>query len=129
MWDFVWADKAQSALSAQTKFHIQKCDTCRSIFLIAKSHNFILTNGTAASMLIRIPKHAVKEVAACWPHRHRSDSRRCLTAAGRAGPGGRDTSLVTVRSRPWDEHAGGLHTRQPALDPMYMALHALRSTY
>jgi hypothetical protein len=29
MWNFIWADKAQLALSAQTNFHIQKCNTCR----------------------------------------------------------------------------------------------------
>jgi hypothetical protein len=31
MWNFVWKNKAQLALFPQTKFHIQKCDTCRSI--------------------------------------------------------------------------------------------------
>ena len=31
MWKFVWGNKAQLALFPQTKFHIQKCDTCRSI--------------------------------------------------------------------------------------------------
>jgi hypothetical protein len=33
MWNFVWGNrsKAQLALFPQTKFHIQKCDTCRSI--------------------------------------------------------------------------------------------------
>ena len=31
MWKFVWADKAQLALSDQTKFHIQKCNTYRYI--------------------------------------------------------------------------------------------------
>ena len=29
MWKFVWADKVQLALSARTKFHTQKCNTCR----------------------------------------------------------------------------------------------------
>ena len=29
MWNFVRADKAHQALSAHTKFQIQKCDTCR----------------------------------------------------------------------------------------------------
>jgi hypothetical protein len=31
MWNFVWADKALLFLSAQTKFHIQNCNTCRSV--------------------------------------------------------------------------------------------------
>ena len=31
MWNFVWKNEAQLALFPQTKFHIQKCDTCRSI--------------------------------------------------------------------------------------------------
>ena len=31
MWKFVWADKAQFALSAQTNFHIQKCNTFREL--------------------------------------------------------------------------------------------------
>ena len=31
MWNFVRKNKAQLALFPQTKFHIQKCDTCRSI--------------------------------------------------------------------------------------------------
>ncbi len=31
MWNFVWKNKAQLALFPQTKFHVQKCDTCRSI--------------------------------------------------------------------------------------------------
>ena len=31
MWNFVSADKAQLALSDETKFHIQKCNTCRYI--------------------------------------------------------------------------------------------------
>ena len=31
MWNFVSADEAQLALSAKTKFHIQKCNTCRDI--------------------------------------------------------------------------------------------------
>ena len=29
MWNFVSADKAPYGLSAETKLHIQKCDTCR----------------------------------------------------------------------------------------------------
>ena len=31
MWSFVSADKAQSAIFQGTKFHIQKCNTCRYI--------------------------------------------------------------------------------------------------
>ena len=31
IWNFVSADKAQLALSAETKLHIQKCNTCRDI--------------------------------------------------------------------------------------------------
>ena len=31
MWNFVWKNKAQLALFRQTKFHIQKSNTCRSI--------------------------------------------------------------------------------------------------
>ena len=31
MWNFAWKNKAQLALFPQTNFHIQKCNTCRSI--------------------------------------------------------------------------------------------------
>jgi hypothetical protein len=31
IWNFVWADKANLALSAQTKFHIQKYDSLKNI--------------------------------------------------------------------------------------------------
>ena len=31
MWNFIWADKAQLSLSAQTKFHIQKYDGLENI--------------------------------------------------------------------------------------------------
>ena len=31
IWNFVFADKAQLASSAETKLHIQKCNTCRDI--------------------------------------------------------------------------------------------------
>ena len=53
-WNCVSTDKAQSALSAETKFHIQKCDTCRykRIYREAKSQNFLLYNGTVLSKVV-----------------------------------------------------------------------------
>ena len=53
-WNCVSADKAQSALSAETKFHIQKCNTCRykRIYREAKSQNFLLYNGTVLSKVV-----------------------------------------------------------------------------
>ena len=53
-WNCVSADKAQSALSAETKFHIQKCNTCRykRIYREAKYQNFLLYNGTVLSKVV-----------------------------------------------------------------------------
>jgi hypothetical protein len=34
MWNFVSGLKARLALSAETKLHIQKCNTCRDILLV-----------------------------------------------------------------------------------------------
>ena len=53
-WKCVSADKAQLALSAETKFHIQKCNTCRykRIYREAKSRDCLLHNGTVLSKVV-----------------------------------------------------------------------------
>jgi hypothetical protein len=45
VWNFVAVDKSQLALSAETKFRIQKCNTSRylPIYREAKSRNLLLT--------------------------------------------------------------------------------------
>jgi hypothetical protein len=51
MWNFVWADKANGALSAQTKFHIQKCNTSRVLEILSPRIKF--HNGTVCILKYR----------------------------------------------------------------------------
>jgi hypothetical protein len=44
MWNFVWADKAQLALSAQTNFHIQKYDGLENIEITSRALEVELSN-------------------------------------------------------------------------------------
>jgi hypothetical protein len=50
MWNFVWADKANRALSAQTKFQIQKCNTCRVLEIRSRALSVNLGSKTHTNL-------------------------------------------------------------------------------
>jgi hypothetical protein len=65
MWKFVWADKANLALSAQTNFHIQKCNTCRVLENRSRGICYCTCNGTvpAYSLFCDAPNRKIMKSA------------------------------------------------------------------
>ena len=93
MWNFVSADKAMDKahfpFSAETKSHIQKCNTCRDIENLSRGIRF--HNGTVLRVLydtstVEVPGRRISTLPASSPlttvHQQHQDARTNSRAAG-----------------------------------------------
>jgi hypothetical protein len=96
MWNFVLADKAQLALSAQTRFHIQKCNTCRVLYI--QSRTIICSQWY--SIVGRNSKSQFNRFQRNFAH-----SSKFWDTGNTHGPeDGPDIKVDHLGSRPWEHH-------------------------
>ena len=110
MWNFVSGDKAQFALSLETKFYIQKCNTCRDTdiksrrIIFAKFSN--ITTRRHPSVAYNVAsKYTAIAVACSWRRRPQvSPITACARHGGQGGQQEEEEAATTAKKyqrNPW----------------------------